>query len=709
MSENLPDEIISEILSPALKVPLNLFADTSLESPFVSFSSSSSSTLLVCKSWLRVATSLLYSFVIIRSKAQANALQLTLQTNPQLGRFVKHLRIENGYGMSMHHILSKTPNIIHIVLSLNLRDSSDGLVKGLPLINPTTLSIIDETDFFLKNQAVMKLITIIEDCTEKWTNLNKVHFPYNESTGIRTDFCSVLCACATVQTVSWPTYGHSLAPYIVEIAQCPNLKAIEIRPESDHQRQLATKKRYQQYLFSESPPPPPRITDPRLRTLVAKATSTGSGVRVGGERAVADFAARDPDFQPMASTPQPIVDLIWSRILFFAMFSYPVNTKSGKEVKKLNAARLQFLLVSPLFQRLARPYLYRFPVIPTTKRLLRFAYTLRRDPTLGEHIQELDIGLTTDFLTCDTDVGEKALALILAYTPNLRRLISIFPDFPADSSISVGWDDFCALADSAGSTLQEITGLTFGKAKRPGPSPAVFNHFVALRSFTWKSDCWSLKSAFRPVDKVSALALPALEILDVQSPEALPVFAKMKLPMLRRLSLMNDEDWDANILFAHGTKLEYLQICYTTMDERSIFELCPNLTTVRWQPLDEEECIGSDGENYNFCEALEDDFEHKSLTKIIFDKRYALANKKDEDNWDAFFSTLDVAHFPSLREICVPWCVWPTNERDIKKSKWVRWAEVFLERGIKMTDRAGKEWRPRLKLATKKSRRTEES
>ncbi|KAJ7119063.1 hypothetical protein C8R44DRAFT_922983 [Mycena epipterygia] len=62
MSDNsLPDEIISEILSPALKVSDEVFSDTSDVSPFATYSESRSAYLLVCKAWLRVANTMLSS------------------------------------------------------------------------------------------------------------------------------------------------------------------------------------------------------------------------------------------------------------------------------------------------------------------------------------------------------------------------------------------------------------------------------------------------------------------------------------------------------------------------------------------------------------------------------------------------------------------------------------------------------------------------
>ncbi|KAJ7716224.1 hypothetical protein DFH07DRAFT_684410, partial [Mycena maculata] len=115
----LPDEIISEILSPALKVSDELFSDASNVSPFADYTPTSTSAyLLVCKDWLRVATPLLYSVVVLRSKAQANALEAVLRDNAEFGRFVKKLRVEGGHGMAMHTILKSAPNITDIFLSL---------------------------------------------------------------------------------------------------------------------------------------------------------------------------------------------------------------------------------------------------------------------------------------------------------------------------------------------------------------------------------------------------------------------------------------------------------------------------------------------------------------------------------------------------------------------------------------------------------------
>jgi hypothetical protein len=182
MSDHLlPDEIISEILSPALKVSDEVFSDTSDVSPFANYSESTSAYLLVCKSWLRVATPLLYNVVILRSKAQAKALSLTLSANKQLGQFVKKLRVEGGYGPPMSIILDYSPNISDIFVSLDIyaADNTSGLCKGLSLINPTRLILRENKR--LENKMVSQLIDALKESMSKWDRL--VCFPLSTGAG----------------------------------------------------------------------------------------------------------------------------------------------------------------------------------------------------------------------------------------------------------------------------------------------------------------------------------------------------------------------------------------------------------------------------------------------------------------------------------------------------------------------------------------------
>jgi hypothetical protein len=170
----LPDEILSEILSPALRVSDELFADTSRVSPFADYSPSTSAYLVVCKDWLRVATPLLYNVVVLRSQEQVNALETVLRRNPDFGRFIKKLWVEGGYGVAMHTILKSAPHVTHSVLSLAIwsPDRTEGLCKGLRLINPHHVIVLDPlTRKPLKNKHLAALTRALLSCFPTWDDL----------------------------------------------------------------------------------------------------------------------------------------------------------------------------------------------------------------------------------------------------------------------------------------------------------------------------------------------------------------------------------------------------------------------------------------------------------------------------------------------------------------------------------------------------------
>ncbi|KAJ7156529.1 hypothetical protein C8R43DRAFT_1065441 [Mycena crocata] len=171
-ANQIPDEIISEILSPLLKHSDEAFSDQS-EKPFVAPKFSTSSYLLVSKAWLRVSTPLLYNVVILRTVAQAEALEKVFQSNKEFGLFVRKLRVEAGFGKAMHTILKYSPKITDLVLTLLIWGSDDvtGLCRGLPLINPQRVVLIDNDDKPKKNKKVEALLDALLRLIPKWDNL----------------------------------------------------------------------------------------------------------------------------------------------------------------------------------------------------------------------------------------------------------------------------------------------------------------------------------------------------------------------------------------------------------------------------------------------------------------------------------------------------------------------------------------------------------
>jgi F-box-like len=173
-SSQLPDEIIKEILAPALHVSDEAFSHTADHeaNPFASYGLSSSTILVVCKSWLRVATPLLYETVVLRSKAQAQALAGVLKANQQFGRFIRKLRVEGGYGSPVGEILRCSPLLTDLLIATTLysNESIAGYLKGFQSVNPRRLIVLDDR---LRTSAIRKKIylALAEAVRHSWTNL----------------------------------------------------------------------------------------------------------------------------------------------------------------------------------------------------------------------------------------------------------------------------------------------------------------------------------------------------------------------------------------------------------------------------------------------------------------------------------------------------------------------------------------------------------
>ncbi|KAJ6478871.1 hypothetical protein DFH09DRAFT_1466206 [Mycena vulgaris] len=149
----LPDEILSEILSPALKMSDALFSDTSSVSPSAEYSPSTSAYLL----------------------GQAKALKIVLRANPAFGRFIRKLRVEGGTESSCTPFSSppQTSPIYFSPWKFGPQTSPEGCVKGLPLINPRRVIVVDaqHVDKPPSNKHLTALLEVLFDCLEIWGNL----------------------------------------------------------------------------------------------------------------------------------------------------------------------------------------------------------------------------------------------------------------------------------------------------------------------------------------------------------------------------------------------------------------------------------------------------------------------------------------------------------------------------------------------------------
>ncbi|KAF8209300.1 hypothetical protein K438DRAFT_1960298 [Mycena galopus ATCC 62051] len=643
----LPDEIISEILSPALKVSDEQFSDNSDVSPFAKYSESTSAYLLVCKSWLRVATPLLYHIVILRSKAQAKALSVALSGNGELGQFIKKLRVEGGYGPPMHIILKSSPNISDLFLSLQIyaSDNTSGLCKGLPLINPTRLILRELEHKILENKMLSQLADVLVETIPKWDCLRVFDSPYAFPRDRSQRILRALSECQLLHTFSMPE-SFSL-DWVYPILQgCP-LKAIIVKhpmtPEHLDDLEL----------------------DPALKALV-KFTE----IPVVGEASTPEPISElpliapslNPLFIPMAGAPKDVQDTVWARVLYFAM-SVPeldnISTLTSKGVPR----RL------PLLLRLGLSSYYARVAITQSSAITKFASVLSTNLSIGPQVRSLAIehgDYLYDYDTSDSEaedadfnssnvvlnkVDSTIYSTIFSQTTGLVRLSQVTGDYSVSILWSllaaIPWDAFEVVAQSSGSTLREFSVRI---ATKEQTSAIILNNFTALRTLRWNCSTSFLLTNI-PED-----GLQNLEELKISSASQsfLIVLSLMKLKFLKRLVLSrNDSDLEP-FLKAHGHKLTEITLPFSKLETLTfkIFELCPNLCSISLFG-DAELGKPPTADSLNSRQAV------PSLVKI--------KNKAQIAAWEDFFLKFDPKCLPNLREFEVKCCEWPTNEWALSK------------------------------------------
>ncbi|KAF8209333.1 hypothetical protein K438DRAFT_1810857 [Mycena galopus ATCC 62051] len=678
---SLPDEIISEILSPALKVPDELFSDNGNVSPFAKYSESTSAYLLVCKSWLRVATPLLYNTVVLRSKAQAKALSVALSGNEELGQFIKKLRVEGGYGLPMHIILKSSPNISDLFLSLEIfsSDNTNGLCKGLSLISPARLILRDLSHNPLENKILSQLVEALIKSMSKWQRLRSFDSPYSTESTRANKILQSLVKSNTLDSLAIPN-ARNLSWVYSTLKGCP-LKVINIK-------QPVTRVKLREF-----------ERDPVLKALL-KFTEASAAGKVMALDPILNLhpvtPSLNPLFIPMADAPKDVRDKIWARVLYFAM-SVPelAIDPTSKDVPR----RLPLLLVSKTFNRLGLPSYYAHVAFSLSSYIPKFAFILSNNPSVGPHVRSL-VMKYWEFAHQVT--RDKIDSTILSQTSGLVRFTlnhGFSGDHYALIEAAISREAFETLVKSSGSTLQEFSVLVRTKEEA---SATIFSNLTALRTLEWK--CLMTFSS----TNVPENGLENLEELKISSTSQtfLTVLSLMKLKYLRNVVLPTRTLDPEKFLKAHGFKLTALSIPLKKLETLKIFELCPNLCSLSllamFNPPAADVLLSPQAVPSLLKITLDPESWTKGVPIYCCQCRLKL-HFRDKDrtaSWEKFFLDFQPKCLPNLHEIQVKCLVWPTTERDITKSCWVRWAELLLKRDtmIGLTDKTGAKWRPRLKV-----------
>jgi hypothetical protein len=170
MADQLADELLQMILSPSLNINEERFSSQSSTAFGSNDLVSSSSVLLVCKKWLRVATPLLYEVVVLRSTPQAQALADSFKQNPTFALHAKRMRLEGAYSC-LWDIFKHCSNLHTILFTLDIYSSSTvtGLCRSLAAINPTRVILRDSCGTV--NANVKKVLNTLCESIPQWTHL----------------------------------------------------------------------------------------------------------------------------------------------------------------------------------------------------------------------------------------------------------------------------------------------------------------------------------------------------------------------------------------------------------------------------------------------------------------------------------------------------------------------------------------------------------
>nr|GAT51412.1 predicted protein [Mycena chlorophos] len=684
----LPDELISIILEPALKISEESFANNwSKASPFAAYDESTSAYLLVCKSWLRVATPLLYGVVVLRSAAQAQALARALKGNPKLGRFVKKLRVEGGFGLAMHTVLQLSPNITDLFLSLDIyaTDKTDGLCKGLPLINPRRLIFFVPDRQVKGNKQITSLFGSLKKSFASWDQLTKLGIPPETGWGPVPGFDDLIASLNRFRRidclfVQYWTDAEDLQALLPDCIFHEIHVQVLLRSELDRIR-----------------------NDPNLAEVVEckPARELAMAQKATASESIA-IPSLNPSFVPLVNTIPEIRDLVWSRIIHFVLLS-PVKQ-----------ARVDLLLVCKDFYRLGLPRFYTHTKIEHARDFVRLNKLLETRPSLGGCIRTIAGGFTTIwpplFQGSLTDNPTRegisaALTSVLSKVPNLVEIKLLASSSSHYSfmrrAISLEWDSFTALVASAGPQLREVSLSMVATAADQAPVELEIplRRLSGVQKLVWTSRV--------PVRRASTLEraplLPSLKHLEVGIVDSSfwELINAYKFPHLRHLTL-HDSAPSELFLKSHSiTELDIAASMWADSDvPRNILSLCSALVSLNITWSQSSSATGPPPEITLSAGSTAD-----VLEKITFEhnRDFFRGRAAEQSRWAQALVELPLESMPKLGEIRVKGLQWPLTQREIGKCVWIGASEALAESNVSLVDAVGKKWRSRLQTRSGKA------
>ncbi|RDX45155.1 hypothetical protein OH76DRAFT_1444939 [Lentinus brumalis] len=333
MTETIPNELLEAILFHALTIPTAVFEAWRTHRTFCgSPRSGVSSLLLVSKRWHTLGTSPLYESAILRTSTQVQAFAQTLtdrkdkQRTP--GRYLRRLRIEEGFGGAAINVLTAAPGITTLYL---------GTLKKVSLKH----LLLDSVDGGLLSTTMgINLSKAVAGALPHWKQLKRI------DTSPRFIFLPEMLPALTkapaLEVITMSNYTMTVnidGNILAALGKNASVKVIQIR-------HLDT------------------FTPIKLLQHVDHFAKTRLYVGLGKDMVkLTDF----PEMEPVKENPSPLPELpdrIWDRILDYA--THVDNREMDDTLFRLsrpsmNRTRIAILLLNKRFGRLGLRHMYSIP------------------------------------------------------------------------------------------------------------------------------------------------------------------------------------------------------------------------------------------------------------------------------------------------------------------------------------------------------------
>ncbi|EJD51166.1 hypothetical protein AURDEDRAFT_181952, partial [Auricularia subglabra TFB-10046 SS5] len=708
MAHLLADETLADILTRHLHVTAEDFES---KDPYAVANDSgwcsSSHVLLVCKRWLRVATPLLYDVIILRSSAQAQSLASALKKTPQLGAFVRKVRLEGGFGANVQKFLAHAPNVTDLALNLTLwsNDSSTGICKALPSMNPRNVVLLHlgtedrrlhARDQENKNEANLRVA--LEAALTLWTKLTRITLEDSRlcGTGHYPAVVSFMLAVPNLREVHLHITWHDESRYasVLALAKQAHVLRIVLRTvKGDYSHGSGSPQDILEHVCKADPKAAGKIfiqTDANKNETAPDSFELRRQFAIEVPKRIGK--PRHADFVPLQNATSEVQEQIWTLILGdavhdeFHSFRKPEmryffeisGSFVGDFVDDNRTVRYaaNYMRVCKRFLRIVQQLACPRLQLKSPTAVVQAAALLRKDPTLPPLVETIQLNVdsftSSDFYGPSTAAVLAELLFILSSATRLRE-ITTSCRLPPDA-----WQALSA------ATVTKISTSCYRYDQGPLLAADTFAPFHALQTLDWSDARTEFAAGAAPQGE-----LPQLQtlILRDQTDSFLETLARTRLPALRRLEChgTRNHGYALERLFeAHGGKITEVYIAEET--PYFMFRLCPNLTRLELHHADPRMVDGK----------------HDRLATITVGARFM---GTDTSEWKKFFEGFALSVFPALREFHIREPdieKWPTDAHAILKNPWTAWGEQMLAHGVQLVHHRAGLWKPRLKTVKPK-------